>query len=92
MRAMARRAVLVEPWFAPFALVNASAVGLLAALAASGHVPSFLPLAAFAGIMFAWSFLAGTIRPPWALGAATVGLTIFLTRPSCVSTSEWRDK
>ena len=33
-------------------------LGLLAALAAIGHVPSVLPLAAFAGIMFAWSFLS----------------------------------
>jgi MFS family permease len=30
----------------------------LAALAAAGHVPAVLPLAAFAGIMFAWSFLS----------------------------------
>jgi MFS transporter, DHA1 family, tetracycline resistance protein len=30
----------------------------LALLAAAGHVPSVLPLAAFAGIMFAWSFLS----------------------------------
>jgi len=33
-------------------------LALLAALAAIGHVPAFLPLAAFAGIMFAWSFLS----------------------------------
>src|ERR1700691_1245813 len=31
---------------------------LLAVLAAIGHVPSFLPFTAFAGIMFAWSFLS----------------------------------
>jgi MFS family permease len=30
----------------------------LAALAAVGHVPAVLPLAAFAGVMFAWSFLS----------------------------------
>jgi MFS transporter, DHA1 family, tetracycline resistance protein len=30
----------------------------LAALAAIGHVPAVLPLAAFGGIMFAWSFLS----------------------------------
>ncbi len=30
----------------------------LAALAAVGHVPAVLPLACFAGIMFAWSFLS----------------------------------
>jgi len=30
----------------------------LAALAAVGHVPAVLPLAAFGGIMFAWSFLS----------------------------------
>jgi MFS family permease len=30
----------------------------LAVLAAAGHVPAFLPLAAFAGILFAWSFLS----------------------------------
>jgi MFS transporter, DHA1 family, tetracycline resistance protein len=30
----------------------------LAALAAAGHVPAALPLAAFGGIMFAWSFLS----------------------------------
>jgi MFS family permease len=33
-------------------------LGVLAALAAVGHVPVVLPLAAFAGIMFAWSFLS----------------------------------
>jgi MFS transporter, DHA1 family, tetracycline resistance protein len=33
-------------------------LGLLAVLGAVGHVPSFIPLAAFAGIMFAWSFLS----------------------------------
>jgi MFS family permease len=33
-------------------------LGLLAGLAAVGHVPAVLPLAAFAGIMFAWSFLS----------------------------------
>lgn len=33
-------------------------LALLAALAAAGHVPSFLPFAAFAGILFAWSFLS----------------------------------
>jgi MFS family permease len=33
-------------------------LGLLAGLAATRHVPSVLPLAAFAGIMFAWSFLS----------------------------------
>jgi peptidoglycan/LPS O-acetylase OafA/YrhL len=31
----------------------------LAAFAAVGHIPAVLPLAAFAGIMFAWSFLSG---------------------------------
>jgi predicted MFS family arabinose efflux permease len=31
---------------------------VLALLAAAGHVPAELPLAAFAGIMFAWSFLS----------------------------------
>ena len=31
-------------------------LALLAALAATGHIPFVLPLAAFAGIMFAWSF------------------------------------
>jgi predicted MFS family arabinose efflux permease len=30
----------------------------LAALAAAGHVPAVLPLACFAGILFAWSFLS----------------------------------
>ncbi len=30
----------------------------LAVLAAAGHAPAILPLAAFAGIMFAWSFLS----------------------------------
>jgi predicted MFS family arabinose efflux permease len=30
----------------------------LAALAAAGHVPAIVPLAAFGGIMFAWSFLS----------------------------------
>lgn len=30
----------------------------LAAFAAAGHVPAVLPLAAFAGIVFAWSFLS----------------------------------
>jgi DHA1 family tetracycline resistance protein-like MFS transporter len=42
----------------------------LAALAAAGHVPAIAPLAAFAGIMFAWSFLSvaspgltGQLRP-----------------------------
>ncbi len=30
----------------------------LAALAAVGHVPAILPLAAFGGVMFAWSFLS----------------------------------
>jgi MFS transporter, DHA1 family, tetracycline resistance protein len=45
-------------------------LALLAALAAIGHVASVLPLAAFAGIMFAWSFLSvaspgltGQLRP-----------------------------
>lgn len=33
-------------------------LAVLAALAAAGHVPAILPLAAFAGIMFAWSFLS----------------------------------
>lgn len=33
-------------------------LGALAALAAAGHVAALLPLAAFAGIMFAWSFLS----------------------------------
>jgi MFS transporter, DHA1 family, tetracycline resistance protein len=39
----------------------AARVGLLAALAglaAAGHVPAVLPLAAFGGVMFAWSFLS----------------------------------
>jgi MFS family permease len=42
----------------------------LAALAAAGHVPVVLPLACFAGILFAWSFLSvaapgltGQLRP-----------------------------
>jgi hypothetical protein len=30
----------------------------LAALAAAGHAGPVLPLAAFAGVMFAWSFLS----------------------------------
>jgi MFS family permease len=30
----------------------------LAALAAVGHVPAIVPLAAFGGVMFAWSFLS----------------------------------
>jgi MFS transporter, DHA1 family, tetracycline resistance protein len=33
-------------------------LALLAALAAIGHVPVVIPLAAFGGIMFAWSFLS----------------------------------
>jgi DHA1 family tetracycline resistance protein-like MFS transporter len=33
-------------------------LGVLAALAAAGHPPAVLPFAAFAGIMFAWSFLS----------------------------------
>jgi MFS transporter, DHA1 family, tetracycline resistance protein len=33
-------------------------LAVLAALAAVGHVPAALPLTAFAGIMFAWSFLS----------------------------------
>ena len=33
-------------------------LALLAGLAAAGHPPAVLPLAAFAGIMFAWSFLS----------------------------------
>jgi MFS family permease len=33
-------------------------LGLLAGLAAAGHVPYVLPMAAFAGILFAWSFLS----------------------------------
>ncbi len=33
-------------------------LGALAALAAAGHPPAVLPFAAFAGIMFAWSFLS----------------------------------
>jgi MFS transporter, DHA1 family, tetracycline resistance protein len=33
-------------------------LGALAVFAAVGHVPAILPLAAFAGIMFAWSFLS----------------------------------
>jgi DHA1 family tetracycline resistance protein-like MFS transporter len=43
------------------AVALAARVVLLAALAAlawAGHVPAVLPLAAFAGIMFAWSFLS----------------------------------
>jgi MFS transporter, DHA1 family, tetracycline resistance protein len=45
-------------------------LGALAAFAAAGHVPAILPLACFAGIMFAWSFLSvaspaltGQLRP-----------------------------
>lgn len=33
-------------------------LGALAAFAAAGHVPAVLPFIAFAGIMFAWSFLS----------------------------------
>ena len=33
-------------------------LSLLAVLAAAGHVPYVLPMAAFAGILFAWSFLS----------------------------------
>jgi hypothetical protein len=33
-------------------------LGAMAALAAAGRVPAVLPLTAFAGIMFAWSFLS----------------------------------
>jgi hypothetical protein len=33
-------------------------LGVLAGLAAAGHVPYVLPMAAFAGILFAWSFLS----------------------------------
>jgi MFS family permease len=33
-------------------------LGLLAVFAAAGHVPYVLPMAAFAGILFAWSFLS----------------------------------
>jgi MFS transporter, DHA1 family, tetracycline resistance protein len=33
-------------------------LGVLAVLAAAGHPPAVLPFAAFAGIMFAWSFLS----------------------------------
>jgi MFS family permease len=33
-------------------------LGLLAGFAAVGHVPYVLPMAAFAGILFAWSFLS----------------------------------
>jgi MFS transporter, DHA1 family, tetracycline resistance protein len=33
-------------------------LAVLAALAAVGHVPALLPLAAFGGVMFAWSFLS----------------------------------
>lgn len=33
-------------------------LGALAAFAAIGHIPSILPLAAFAGVMCAWSFLS----------------------------------
>ena len=33
-------------------------LALLSALAAVGHVPAVIPLAAFGGIMFAWSFLS----------------------------------
>jgi MFS transporter, DHA1 family, tetracycline resistance protein len=33
-------------------------LAVLAALAAAGHVPAVLPLAAFGGVMFAWSFLS----------------------------------
>jgi predicted MFS family arabinose efflux permease len=36
----------------------AARVVLLAALAAAGSVPAAIPLAAFGGIMFAWSFLS----------------------------------
>jgi MFS transporter, DHA1 family, tetracycline resistance protein len=38
--------------------VRVALLALLAVLAAVGHVPSFLPFTAFAGIMFAWSFLS----------------------------------
>lgn len=30
----------------------------MAAFAAAGHIPTILPLAAFAGVMLAWSFLS----------------------------------
>jgi MFS family permease len=33
-------------------------LGLLAGFAAAGHIPYALPMAAFAGILFAWSFLS----------------------------------
>jgi len=33
-------------------------LAVLAALAAVGHVPAIVPLAAFGGVMFAWSFLS----------------------------------
>jgi MFS family permease len=59
------------------AIVLAGAMGArvillaaLAALAAAGHVPAVLPLACFAGILFAWSYLSvaspgltGQLRP-----------------------------
>jgi DHA1 family tetracycline resistance protein-like MFS transporter len=62
--------------FGPAPVIAAAYIGriilltALAAFAAAGHVPEVLPLAAFAGIMFAWSFLsvaspglAGQLRP-----------------------------
>ena len=33
-------------------------LGLLAGFAAAGHIPYVLPMAAFAGVLFAWSFLS----------------------------------
>jgi MFS transporter, DHA1 family, tetracycline resistance protein len=48
----------------PVALLSAAMgarvilLGLLAGLAEAGHIPFVIPLAAFAGIMFAWSFLS----------------------------------
>ncbi len=62
--------------FGPAPVIAAAYIGriilltALAAFAAAGHVPAAAPLAAFAGIMFAWSFLsvaspglAGQLRP-----------------------------
>ena len=66
----------VSQRFGPAPVIAAAYTGrvilltALAVFAAAGHVPAVLPLAAFAGIMFAWSFLsvaspglAGQLRP-----------------------------
>jgi hypothetical protein len=68
---MARRPVLIEPWFAPFALVNASAVGL---------VPILLPVVSsrygvgHVGLVMG-AFNLGAVGAP-----LTVSLAIFLAR------------